>query len=180
MYPAPQGGFSRLLSEDFLREIQENNRQYYWTGSMKTTQNMVYEFTSEQIIKGSGYITRQCSGSSEIEIGTVYASELGITLLLDVDRYTLDNAEIKMFFHLVLADGSEEIVPMGIFEVSEANRHIKTLELKAYDYMLRFDETLTVTSSTGTAYDYLNLACTECKVEMNQRLNNSLSIRVYI
>lgn len=156
------------VSEEFLTTISKNTRHYYWTGSMKTTQNVVYEFASEQIIKGSGYITRQCSGSSEIEIGTVYASELGITLLLEVDRYTLDNAEIKMFFHLILDDGTEEIVPMGIFEVSEANRHIKTLELKAYDYMLRFDETLTVTSSTGTAYDYLNLACTECKVELAQ------------
>ena len=28
---------------------------------------------------------------------------------------------------------------MGIFEVSEANRTAHVLELKAYDYMLRFD-----------------------------------------
>ena len=28
---------------------------------------------------------------------------------------------------------------MGIFEVSEANRTIKCLELKAYDFMLRFE-----------------------------------------
>ena len=44
-----------------------------------------------------------------------------------------------MMDHLRLADGSYEAVPMGIFEVSEANRTAHVLELKAYDYMLRFD-----------------------------------------
>ena len=40
-----------------------------------------------------------------------------------------------LVFHLVLADGSVEDVPMGIFEVSEANRLAKCLELKAYDFI---------------------------------------------
>lgn len=60
----------------------------------------------------------------------------------DIDRYTFDEAEVRIYFHLVLPDGTEESIPMGIFEVSEANRHIKTLELKAYDYMLRFEKAL--------------------------------------
>ncbi len=57
---------------------------------------------------------------------------------------------------------------MGVFEVSEANRNIKTLELKAYDYMLRFDKNLKLNASSGTAYSFLLMACTECKVELAQ------------
>lgn len=58
--------------------------------------------------------------------------------------------EVKLYFHLYLADGTIESIPMGVFEVSEANRHIRTLELKAYDYMLRFEKNL-VLSITFTA-----------------------------
>ena len=101
---------------------------------------MTYKFGAKEIVKGSGYISRQCCGSTEIELGTVYAAEMGITLLSDIDRYTLEDAQVTLVFHLVLADGSVEDVPMGVFEVSEANRLAKCLELKAYDFMLRFDE----------------------------------------
>ena len=101
---------------------------------------MTYEFGAKEIVKGSGYISRQCCGSTEIELGTVYAAEMGITLLSDIDRYTLEDAQVTLVFHLVLADDSVEDVPMGVFEVSEANRLAKCLELKAYDFMLRFDK----------------------------------------
>ena len=57
---------------------------------------------------------------------------------------------------------------MGIFEVTEANRNIKTLELKAYDYMLRFEKTLKLESSSGTPYQFLKAACDACKVELSQ------------
>ncbi len=40
---------------------------------------------------------------------------------------------VTLSYHLMLADGGYEEVPMGIFEVSEANRKAKSLEIKAYD-----------------------------------------------
>ena len=147
-----------------MATIESNSRNYYWTGSITTKNHVTYDFTNQDIVKGSGYITRQCCCSTEIELGTVYASELGITLLSDIDRYTLDDAEVRLYFHLVLLDDSVESIPMGIFEVSEANRHIKTLELKAYDYMLRFEKALNLTASGGTAYSFLLMASTECNV----------------
>lgn len=156
------------VSDEFLQAIDSNTRSYYWTGSIVTKNHVTYEFDNNNIVKGSGYITRQCCSSSEIELGTVYASELGITLLNDVDRYTLDGAEVKIFFHLNLPDGSVETVPMGIYEITEANRNIRCLELKGYDYMLRFDKNLKLESAGGTAYNFLNAACTSCKVEMAQ------------
>lgn len=156
------------VSQAFMDAIESNTRKYYWTGAITTKNQKTYTFGNEDIVKGSGYITSQCCGSSEIELGTVYAGELGITLFSDIDRYTLDSAEIRLWFHLVLTDGSEETVPMGIFEISEANRHIKTLELKAYDYMLRFEKALKLEASGGTAYSFLLMAGTECSVELAQ------------
>ena len=123
----------------FLQAVQGNTRKYYWTGKITTAAGAEYPFTQEDIVKGSGYITAQCCGNSEIELGAVYAAEMGISLFLDIDRYTLEDAEVELSYHLRLADGTYEAVPMGIFEVSEANRTVHVLELKAYDRMLRFD-----------------------------------------
>lgn len=128
----------------------------------------VFEFGSDDIVKGSGYISSQCCGNTEIELGTVYSSEMGITLLSDIDRYTLQDALVELFYHLRLADGSYETVPMGLFEVSEANRTAKCLEIKAYDYMLRFEEDFNGFETIGNACDFIELCCKSCKVEMAQ------------
>lgn len=156
------------VSEAFLQAVQENTRRYYWTGRITTTKGATYEFGADDIVKGSGYISSQCCGSTEIELGTVYAAEMGITLLSDIDRYTLEDALVELFYHLRLSDGTFEEVPMGIFEVSEANRNIKTLELKAYDFMLRFDKNFNGFETIGTVYDFVSLCCRACKVEMAQ------------
>ena len=153
------------VSDGFLRAVKSNTRKYYWTGTIVTKAGVSYEFGAKEIVKGSGYITRQCCGSTEIELGTVYAAEMGITLLSDIDRYTLEDALVSLVFHLALADGSVEDVPMGIFEVSEANRLAKCLELKAYDFMLRFDRSFNGFETVGTPYDFIALCCKMCRVE---------------
>lgn len=154
------------VSKAFLQAVQENTRKYDWSGKITTKKNVIYEFGTEDIVKGSGYISRQCCGSSEIELGTVYAAEMGITLFSDIDRYTLEDAKVELFYHLTLADGTVEDVPMGIFEISEANRNARTLELKAYDYMLRFEKSFKGFQTVGKAYDFINFCCTACKVEL--------------
>ena len=180
------GGGMYSVSDAFLRAVRSNTRKYFWTGTIVTKGGMTYEFGAKEIVKGSGYISRQCCGSTEIELGTVYAAEMGITLLSDIDRYTLEDAQVTLVFHLVLADGSVEDVPMGVFEVSEANRLAKCLELKAYDFMLRFDKSFNGFETVGTAYDFIALCCKRCKVEFaNKRAeidampNGGVTLSVY-
>ena len=55
------------VSEAFLQAVQGNTRKYYWTGKITTVAGADYPFTQEDIVKGSGYITAQCCGNSEIE-----------------------------------------------------------------------------------------------------------------
>ncbi len=154
------------VSEAFLRAVQENTRRYYWTGRITTKGGAVYPFGYEDIVKGSGYISAQCCGSAEIELGTVYAAEMGVTLFSQVDRYVLDGAKVELFYHLRVEGGGFEEVPMGIFEVSEANRRLHCLELKAYDYMLRFEKSFNGFESVGNAWAFLELCCKACGVEM--------------
>ena len=154
------------ISEAFLEAVQENTRKFYWSGKITTKAGAVYEFGNEDIVTGSGYISSQCCGSSEIEIGTVYAAEMGITLYSGIDRYTLEDAKIELFYHLRVAGEIFEQVPMGIYEVSEANRTLYCLEIKAYDYMLRFEKNFNGFESVGNAYSFLALCCKACDVEL--------------
>lgn len=156
------------VSDAFMQAIKSNTRKYYWTGTITTSDKKTYEFGNEDIVKGSGYISRQCCGNSEIELGSVYAAELGISLFCDIDRYTLDGAEIKLWFHLLLDDGNTESIPMGVFYVAEANRRIKTLELKAYDGMLNLDKSFNKGLSSAYPYEFLSLLSKACHVELAQ------------
>lgn len=147
------------VSDAYKTAIQENTRSFTWSGKITTTAGREYPFTNEDIVKGSGYVSRQCSGSSEIELGSVYAAELGISLFSSVDRYSLENAKVELYFHLNLPDDTVEDVPMGIFFVAEANRQVKTLELKAYDAMLNFDKEYNEAQTSGYPYDFLSVMC---------------------
>ena len=151
-----------------MQAIKSNTRKYYWTGTITTSDKKTYEFGNGDIVKGSGYISRQCCGNSEIELGSVYAADLGISLFCDIDRYTLDDAEIKLWFHLLLDDGNTESIPMGVFYVVEANRRIKTLELKAYDGMLNLDKFFNKGLSSAYPYEFLSLLSKACHVELSQ------------
>lgn len=156
------------VSEKFKNAVRQNTRKYEWYGTITIKAGKVYKFTAKDIVKGSGYIKWQCCSSTEIELGTVYAAEMGISLFSEIDRYTLEDAAIRLYYSLTLSDGTVETIPMGIFEVSEANRKVRTLEIKAYDYMLRFEKTLKLESSSGTPYQFLKAACDACKVELAQ------------
>ena len=113
------------VSDRFKAAIQDSTRKFYYEGEITTKAGIKYPFTNADIVKGSGYITNQCCGDNEIELGSVYSAELGITLFSDIDRYTLEGATIRLSFFLQVDDGEYEEVPMGIFEISEANRTIK-------------------------------------------------------
>lgn len=154
------------VSLAFLQAVQENTRRYFWTGRITTAAGAVYEFGQGDMVKGSGYISAQCCDSAELSLGSVYAAEMGITLFSRIDRYTLEGALVELFYSLRLPDGVYEKIPMGIFEVSEANRTAHCLEIKGFDFMLRFDRSFNGFETVGTAYDFLALCCKACHVEL--------------
>lgn len=156
------------VSKEYQKAISESSRSFFWTGAITTKAGKKYTFGNKDIVKGSGYISRQCSGSSEIELGSVYAAELGISLFSDIDRYSLEDASITLSFHLKAGNETYEEVPMGIFYIAEANRKIKTLELKAYDAMLNLDKNFDKGLSSAFPYDFLSLLSKACHVELAQ------------
>ena len=82
---------------------------------------------------------RSAAAVRKIELGTVYAAEMGIYLYSKIDRYTLKDAKVELSYHL---------------------------QLKAYDYMLRFDRSFNGFETVGKAYAFLELCCLACDVEL--------------
>lgn len=156
------------VSNAFLQKIKENTREYYWTGTIITTHGTRYTFQNEDILKGSAYINHKSCSADEMELGSVNAAEMKITLFNNIDRYTLMDAEVRLTYHLRIDEDTVEDVPMGVFIITEANRNIKTLELVGYDRMLLLDKEFSVTDMVGTPYQILHLMSEACGIVLEQ------------
>lgn len=124
-------------------------------------------FTEENILSGSFVITNQCSDGNEVKIGQVYIGELSATFRkLEFPRYSLDGKPIKPIFQRMVASGTYEDVPLGVFNISEAEHTAAGIEIKAYDNMAKLDKNCTINSATGTPYRLALMACANCGVEL--------------
>ncbi|MBP3802527.1 MAG: hypothetical protein J6I76_01330 [Oribacterium sp.] len=177
------------VSQEYKDAIRRQTRKFEWYGTITTKNGRIYHFTNKDIVKGSGTLTRSCAGSTSLELGSVYAAELDISLYLDVDRYSLYDAVIDLTFvcqHNVKNiwnnlrsftwasrrsttwndRGPVETIPMGKFVVAEATRTLTVLQLKAYDYMLKFDKNMKNSGTVRTPYEWLKYACEVCNVPL--------------
>ena len=92
------------VSEKYRDAIRGRSRKFDWRGTITTPTGRVYHFTNKDIVKGSGSLTRSCAGSTSLEMGSVYAAELDISLFLNVDRYSMYDAVIDDDAEAFLAD----------------------------------------------------------------------------
>ena len=131
-----------------------------------TTESYTIDLNDSDIIKDSVYITNQCTNGNEYEYGCVYSGECGITIKSNVDRYDLYDAELKLFWSLLVGDVWEEI-PLGVFYISEPNRINDKISIKALDGMIKLD--VEVDEDTqGTAPQLLAYLADKCGVELAQ------------
>ena len=146
------------VSAEYKQAIRGHSRKFGWRGSITTKAGRVYPLTVKDIVKGSGTLTRSCSGSTSLEMGSVYSAELDISLFLDIDRYSLYDAVVELFFVYMHKDLEPEEIPMGKFVISEATRTMTVLQVKAYDHMLKFEKDMSNSSNTRSPYEWLRFA----------------------
>lgn len=146
------------VSDAYKTAMHQAVQKFRLTGTVGTT-----DFTDENILAGSFSITNQCCGNNEVQIGQVYVGELDATFLnLPLTRYSLKGMKITPSFGLMLADGSYEDVPLGVFNISEASWTMSGLVVKAYDNMSLLDKKCNTRQTTGTAYEMALLATEAC------------------
>ena len=157
-------------SADFLTILKSNIRKFKWSGSIVTVGGTTYDFdTDPDSLDGkivSGTITRGIS-SQELSIGTAYSNSMSIEVILPgVSRYELYGGTISINCSL---DGALDVIPMGVYTISEANQSTDHISLKAYDNMVKFDAvnfSASLNNSIQSPYAWLSQACTACGVTL--------------
>lgn len=153
------------VSEAFREAMKRPVQRFRLRGQL-VLKNRSLDFTEENVVRNSFSIANQCSGDENVEIGTVYSAELNATLVrLDLPRYSLKDAQIVPNLELLTANGYEP-VPLGVYNISEANWTTWGVEIVAYDNMSKLDKTATLSGSDGTIFDFLRLASTICGVPL--------------
>lgn len=151
-------------SATFKNLIKEDERLFYYSGTIVTTGGNEYDFTGDDM--RSGKITRSICDSDKLQIGTVYASEFDCELNLDVSRYELYGGTITLNIEL---EGAEDAIPMGTFIISEVSQTMDRIRIKSYDSMIKFDsEKFNPQSHTSLQlpYSWLTEACEVCGVTL--------------
>ena len=162
-------------SDLYKEAIDKSSRVTFVDGELITTKGTKVNITNETIDAGSLYITNQCVSSDAFAYGSVFTAEAGITLKTEIDRYSLYDSEIKLFFNILLSNNEYERIPLGKFYVNEPNRVGKNITLKAYDGMIKLEKAIDE-STTGTAYELLLYIGDKCSVEIAQTEEEILAL----
>lgn len=155
------------VSDSYLRAIMASSVVASWSGTLTTKDGKTYAFEDADIMSDKSRYTHEICANTVLDIGTAYSAELVLGLYLDIDRYTLYNAEVKLYFTLYLDDEGtqKENVPLGIFTVKDTELSTNGVVLTAYDAMQNFSTEASFDLS-GEPYDFLNVACRSCGVKL--------------
>ena len=155
------------VSQDYINALEQPVQDYKLN---ITIDGVTYD---ESIIVGGSFsITNQCSEGDTVQIGSVYCAELKLTIVSGtIQRGTWEGTIISCSegMDIGIDEDNEHIyeyVPLGVFTVSEANHTEDGVQIVAYDNMLKFDKTLGMTTTVGTAYSILSLICNDCGVTL--------------
>ena len=158
-------------SATFQTKIKDSIRGIHWSGTISTPTPISY--TDSNILSGS--LTRSISGE-KLEIGSVYSSQLTLEMdLPSVSRYELYGVEITLNMTL---DGATDVIPMGVYTITEALQASSKITITAFDSMIKFDDVAfnpASYTSIMTPYNWLNAMCTACGVTLG---NTSAQIGV--
>jgi len=126
-------------------------------------------FTGDNVISGSLTVSNQCCDTSTFGLGGVYIGEMtAIFTGINISRNDWIGKEISFDVNV---NGSDTI-PCGVFVVYSATHKDGYVSIKAYDKMSKFDKAASVSpGSSGSAYEFLSLACEECGVTLGMTNN---------
>ena len=127
-------------------------------------------FTTEDILANSLKFTNQMAKGADISLGGVFAGEISLTFLRtfsdQIERGTWRGKILRISIGLKIDEDTWEDIPLGVFEIDNADHSSTGVDITAYDYMPRFDKNLSINETAGYPYDLLNYCCRMCNVRM--------------
>ena len=153
------------VSDAYKVAVADSHRKSKMRGVL-TVGSTVINLDDNDIIKDTVYVTNRCTNGNEYEYGCTYAAECGLTIKSAVDRYSLYDAELKLYWSLWTGAEWEEI-PLGVFYISEPNRVNDKISLKALDGMTKLDIDI-ADDTQGTMPQLMSLIAEKCEIELAQ------------
>ena len=130
------------VSAAYTAAIKDKNRKDRITGTIKLCDGETINITDDIIVNNSVTLKEQLVSGDTFEIGTFYTNQLDITVYDDdfLSR-SYANARITPKYEILLAGGTWESVPLGIFTVDNSitKRKGSIHKLTAFDDSTRFD-----------------------------------------
>ena len=154
------------ISEAFSEALTRPVKHYRIRGEVQIGSTS-YEFTELNIEKRSLSISNQCSDDDNVGIGQVYMAECSLTFVnnFNLPKRSLKDAKIIPNLQMLTENGYEN-VPLGVFNIAEANWATWGIEITAYDNMSLLDKPIALDSASGYISDFIIYACTECGVSL--------------
>lgn len=165
------------VSDKFKNAIKASNRKSSIYGVLTTSNGTEYLLNDGNIIKDSLYITNQIVNNNKLTFGAVYAGECGLVINSTIDRYSLFGAKLELTFMLELEDGTEELLPLGVFTVDAPERIGSKIKLTAVDNMSKLDITVNE-DVNGGLYELLAYIADKCGVELAQTQEELESLHI--
>lgn len=158
------------VSQGYLSAIHKTERYVDLKGTITFKNGAVIAVNNNSFQEASLYINKKAVDADDLNAGSVYASELGVSVFYDkADYRSFIGAKIELYFGLEITLGANdfEYVPLGAFYVDTAEKGQGTVKLIAYDAMLKFDKEYPQkqpTSTSKTIYEHLKYICNNCGV----------------
>lgn len=127
-------------------------------GTLTLSDGTVMGLENKDFSQGELSVNSRCVSGSDFEYGSVYCAELITSIRTDLDRYLFYDGFITVSVSVLLQDETWEEIPMGVYNITEAERSGRKVEIKAYDNMLLMGDSsdISVTDITGTPYEILS------------------------
>ena len=148
-------------SADFQTAVKSNLRTFHWSGTINTPTPIT--FGDSDILEGS--LVRSISGES-LEIGSVYSSQLTLNIKLPVSRYELYGCQITLSCSV---EGATDVIPMGVFTITEALQSVGSISITAFDSMIKFDDvpfSASLNTNIQSPFMWISSMCITCGVTL--------------
>lgn len=152
------------VSQKYKEAIARPGQEYKLRGQVGDIQ-----ITDADILAGSLTITNQASASTDVNLGGIFIGQLEVTFLpgrVSIPRGSWTDKVIKIEIGLRLDTGEYEFIPIQPFTVVEANHSANGVEVKAVDYMAKFDKAATFNTTSGTPEQLLKYLCGRVSVTL--------------
>lgn len=124
---------------------------------------------NRDIVKGSLSINWRASNNKEFSLGTCYATSLSFTAMQTIEIASaiagVTSLVVTPVLYYDLGNGTEQAIPLGVFNCDAPKEFSRTTAFECYDNMLAFDVPVE-TRFTGVPYNVLNYICGQCGMEL--------------